>query len=204
MATAIPRDGLGNLRVLKLVHTAAVAVGDVIVSGGNVLIAVNAADADAENLYIYRGRAEFPKGAGAIAAVAQVYWDPSAGQVTTGKGMAAGSPAAGSNTGDGTVTGVSVGSNAIAETWTLKCITAAANAGTFSVIGSKTGRMEDAEVGAAYDNGFLALTINDGATDFIVGDTFTIAVTQANTQCGVTVEAAADADTEAQVMLHEN
>ncbi len=77
------RDGLANLRTLKLAHNAAVSAYDVIVSGGHALVAVNDADADAENTYVYRGRVSFPKGSGAIAAGAVVYWDASPGVITT-------------------------------------------------------------------------------------------------------------------------
>jgi len=53
------------------------------------------------------------------------------------------------------------------------------NAGTFSVFDPQGHRLADLTVGVAYDNGAIALTIADGTTDFAVGDTFTIAVSQA-------------------------
>lgn len=81
----------------------------------------------------------------------------------------------GGNTGDGTCTGVAGDvKNTIEETFTLTCIAEAANAGTFSVIGSKSGRLADAEVGVAYDSDYIDFTLNDGATDFALGDIFTI------------------------------
>lgn len=86
MAKAVPRDSVKNLRTLKLAHTAAVEAGDVIVVNGNILIAVNAADADVENIYIYRGRSAFPKATGAssgIAANTKVYWDVAEGVAKT-------------------------------------------------------------------------------------------------------------------------
>lgn len=90
--------------------------------------------------------------------------------------IAVGAPAAGGgNTGDGTVTGVSLGKKAKIGTYTLKCVTAAANGGTFSVVGPDGEAYADAVVGSAYA-GPLNFTINDGAADFVVGDTFTIAV----------------------------
>jgi hypothetical protein len=66
----------------------------------------------------------------------------------------------------------------VTETWTITCITAAANGGTFSVVGSVSGAQANAVVGTPYDNGKLAFTINDGTTDFTVGAQFTIATTQ--------------------------
>lgn len=87
--------------------------------------------------------------------------------------------AGGSNTGDGTCTGVTGDlKNTIEETFTLTCTAAAADGGTFSVVGSKTGRLADAEVGVAYDSDFINFTLNDGATDFVVGDTFTIEISE--------------------------
>lgn len=86
MAKAVPRDSVKNLRTLKYAHSAAVEAGDVIVVNGNILVAVNDADADAENIYIYRGRSAFPKASGvstAIAANTKVYWDVAEGVVTT-------------------------------------------------------------------------------------------------------------------------
>ncbi len=83
MALATPTDGVTNCRTLKLAHSAAVEASEVIVSGGNVLIAVCAALISVANAYIFRGKALFPKGAGAIAAGVKIYWDESAGQMTT-------------------------------------------------------------------------------------------------------------------------
>jgi predicted RecA/RadA family phage recombinase len=86
MAKAVPRDSVKNLRTLKLAHTAAVEAGEVIVDSGNILVAVNDADADEENIYIYRGRSAFPKASGvstAIAANTKVYWDEAEGVAKT-------------------------------------------------------------------------------------------------------------------------
>ena len=80
-------------------------------------------------------------------------------------------------TGNGTMTGVDAYPAAVTETWTIACTAAALNGGTFSVTGSVSGAQASATVGTPYDNGLIKFTINDGTTDFIVGDTFTIAVT---------------------------
>lgn len=84
----------------------------------------------------------------------------------------------GARTGNGTLSGLEASPSAVTETWTLTCTAAAANGGTFSVVGSVSGAKASASVGVAYDNGLVKFTINDGAADFIVGDTFTIPVTQ--------------------------
>lgn len=101
----------------------------------------------------------------------------------------AGSPVAGGgNVGNGTVTSIGVNDQFTkTETWTLSCIAAVANGGLFSVVGSVTGARGVATVGSAYvsntivpGNSEINFTINDGSTDFAVGDSFTIATTAAN------------------------
>lgn len=107
-----------------------------------------------------------------------IHGDPSIGLVAA----SAGAPAAGGgNVGNGTVTGVSVFSGVTkTETITLTCIHAAANAGIFEVSGSLSGPLGNATVGVGFSSAVIAFTINDGATDFAAGDTFTIATTAAN------------------------
>lgn len=85
--------------------------------------------------------------------------------------------AGGGNTGNGTCGSVVGGPSTIPETFTLTCIAAATNSGTFSVVGSKSGRLADAVVAVAYTSEFIDFTIADGTTDFAVDDTFTIAIT---------------------------
>lgn len=80
-------------------------------------------------------------------------------------------------TGNGALSALVVGAGAVGEVFTVKLITAAANAGTFSVAGSVSGAQPNATVGVAYDSGEIAFLISDGAADFVVGDTFTITVT---------------------------
>src|SRR5690606_14680768 len=81
-------------------------------------------------------------------------------------------------TGNGTLSGVEASPASITETWTLTCTAAATNGGTFSVVGTVSGAKADATVGVPYDNGLIKFTINDGSTDFAVGKTFSIPVTQ--------------------------
>lgn len=132
----------------------------------------------------------------------KLYWDPTNSQLEVNAGLSAGdASAADGNTGDGTVGSISAGDNAIAETWTLECISTATDGGTFSVIGSKTGRMDDAEVGSAYDNGKIAFTISDGDTDFAEGDTFTIDITEENVEAGWAPYAKESATDEAYVKI---
>lgn len=79
-------------------------------------------------------------------------------------------------TGNGTLTGISTGPNAVNENWTITCKTAATDGGVFSVVGSVSGAKADATVGSPYNNTFIAFTINDGTVDFVVGDKFVVAV----------------------------
>lgn len=90
---------------------------------------------------------------------------------------AVGAPAADAgNTGDGTVTDVTLGAEAKLGNYKLVCTAAAANGGTFAVHDPDGNRLEDATVGQAYTSPQINFTINDGATDFIVGDEFTLPV----------------------------
>lgn len=84
---------------------------------------------------------------------------------------------AGANTGNGIMGAITLGALAEVGTYLLRCITAASNAGTFAVFTPSGYRIADAIVAVAYAGGHLNFTLADGATDFIVGDTFTIAVT---------------------------
>jgi hypothetical protein len=81
-------------------------------------------------------------------------------------------------TGNGTLTGLVALGTAVTETWTITCTVASLDGGTFSVVGSVSGAQADATVGVAYANTFIEFLINDGATDFIVGDVFSFTTTQ--------------------------
>lgn len=80
------------------------------------------------------------------------------------------------NTGNGAMSGLAVGRNAIVGDYVLTCIAAATNAGRFQVVDPNGVALEDAVVAVAYANNHLAFTIADGAADFVVGDVFTITV----------------------------
>jgi len=87
----------------------------------------------------------------------------------------------GGNVGGGTVTGIAVNNaNTKTETITLLAVTAVAAGGVFSISGSVSGPLGLATVGLAFVSGPITFTINDGAPDFAVGDSFTIATTAAS------------------------
>ena len=93
-----------------------------------------------------------------------------------GKGLSATDPVADSgNTGNGVMSDVTVDTDTLSENWTVTCITAAPNSGTFSVVGSVSGPQANAIVGAAYISAGaeIGFTIADGSVDFVTGDAFT-------------------------------
>lgn len=94
------------------------------------------------------------------------------GQVTS----ASAATADAGNTGNGTASAVTTGTDAVNGTYTLVCTGAATDAGTFSVTDPNGNALADLTVGVAYTSSHINLTISDGATDFIVGDTFTVDV----------------------------
>lgn len=59
--------------------------------------------------------------------------------------------------------------------YTARCITAAANGGTFRVEDPDGYVLGDVAVGATFDDD-IRFVIADGAVDFVVGDTFTITI----------------------------
>ncbi len=94
------------------------------------------------------------------------------GQITNGTAVAA----AGTNTGNGTIGAVTLGAQVLPGAYVAKITKAAANAGDFSVTDPQGDVVGIGTVAVAYNNGGLGFTIADGATDFVVGDTFTITV----------------------------
>lgn len=80
------------------------------------------------------------------------------------------------NTGNGTVTSVTGGKFVKVGDYTLTCISADTNLGAFSVKNPDGEALPAAAVGVAYTSDQLNFTINDGSTDFVVGDVFTVTV----------------------------
>ena len=89
------------------------------------------------------------------------------------------SAAGGSNTGDGAMGAVTAGKKVKAGVYSLVCIATGANVGTFAVfdpdgIPVKSATGLDLVVAAAFASDHFSVTLADGATDFALGDTFTI------------------------------
>ena len=82
------------------------------------------------------------------------------------------------NTGNGTMGSVTGGLETMAGIYTIECVEVVANGGIFSVVDPDGNRVgSDAVVAAAYTSPHLNFTIADGATDFALGDKFTVTVT---------------------------
>lgn len=77
------------------------------------------------------------------------------------------------NTGNGTITEVDGGPDAVAETFTLT----ASNATTFAVVGSVSGSLGNATVGTKFVNAKCTFLITAGGTAFESGDIFTFKTT---------------------------
>lgn len=80
------------------------------------------------------------------------------------------------NTGNGVFGAVTVGNDAITGTYVVEITEAAAEGGTFSVTDPNGDAVGTGEVGVAFSAGGLSFTLADGATDFVVGDKWTVAV----------------------------
>lgn len=94
------------------------------------------------------------------------------GRVNTGAAVAA---AVAGNTGNGAFGAVTV-SGAKQGVYRLTCIATAANAGKFQVEDPEGKVVGVATVAVAFTGGGISFTIADGATDFAVGDSFTVTV----------------------------
>lgn len=94
-------------------------------------------------------------------------------------GTAAGTATAGAgDTGNGTASAVVAGDLAVEGDYVATCIDASVSGSEiFEVITPNGAKLENLTVGVAYLNEHFGITISDGAADFIVGDSWTIAIT---------------------------
>ena len=109
----------------------------------------------------------------------------------------------GGNTGNGTLTVVEGRRSLKVGVYTITCTAAATDSGTFSVTDPDGLVLAPATVGSAYENDQIAFLINDGATDFAVGDEFTITVTINPRQCKLLDKTATDGSDEPYAVLSE-
>ncbi|MBF0611503.1 MAG: hypothetical protein G8345_21505 [Magnetococcales bacterium] len=80
------------------------------------------------------------------------------------------------SSGNGVIDTITLGVDTIAGHYILTCITTATNGGTFSVTTPAGEQLANLEVGVAYTTTHLNLTLQDGSTDFVLGDTILISV----------------------------
>lgn len=92
-------------------------------------------------------------------------------------GATAAATAGSGNTGNGTMGTVTVSAGAKLGTYQLVIIEPASNAGTFAVYDPDGVFVDNGTVAVAFSAGGLAFTLADGATDFVAGDSFSIATT---------------------------
>jgi hypothetical protein len=83
-------------------------------------------------------------------------------------------------TGNGTMSALFPGPEVEKGNYVVKCITAVANGGVFSVTTPSGKLLPNATVATPYRSRHINFTLNDGATDFIVNDQFTIVVEAGN------------------------
>lgn len=98
-----------------------------------------------------------------------------------GKGLSATTPVADpANKGNGVMSEVTVDDDTLSESWTVTCTAAAAEGGTFSVVGSVSKEQPNATEGTPYtsNNSMVSFTISDGTSDFEVNDSFRFTTTK--------------------------
>jgi hypothetical protein len=95
------------------------------------------------------------------------------GQVTAGTVPTTGTL---TGTGNGTMTSVTGGTKVKVGDYVITCVTVVTDGGTFTVQDPDGMALPSASVGIAYTSDQINFTINDGATDFIAGDYFTVTV----------------------------
>jgi len=102
-----------------------------------------------------------------------------------GGGLSASAPVASlSNIGNGVMSNMAVVIDTKTENWTVRCTTAAANGGTFSITGTVSGNIGTYDAATnAFTPGtipanYVGFVINAGTTDFAVNDAFTFQTTR--------------------------
>jgi hypothetical protein len=124
------------------------------------------------------------------------------GKIATAGTVAA--AAAAGNTGNGTLTGLlTVNGPAKEGVYRAVCIEPGANVGTFAIFDPQGIEVGTATVAVAFV-GPINFTINDGATDFISGDTFNITVSAVTYKYKLAVAAATDGSAEPDAILAED
>lgn len=92
--------------------------------------------------------------------------------------IAAGTAAAGSNTGDGAISGFALAAGGPAKigTYVATCVEAASDSGIFEVVDPDGILIGTLKVAGTFTGGGITFALADGSTDFIVGDSFNLPV----------------------------
>jgi len=124
------------------------------------------------------------------------------GKITNGS--ASSEAKSGGNTGNGTMGTVTVGSGAKAGVYQLRIVTAASNAGEFTVKDPDGVVVGVGDVATAFAGGGLSFTLADGGTDFVVGDGFDITVAAGSGKYVLSATAATDGSEVPRAILAED
>ena len=107
-------------------------------------------------------------------------------------------------TGNGTISGITMGRKTQTGTYRLECTAAATNGGTFKVVAPNGAALPNATVGTAFADEQINFTINDGSSDFVVGDYFHVVVAQGSKKVTALAPSAVDGSEVAAGLLFDN
>lgn len=119
----------------------------------------------------------------AVAAGDKVFYDPVTGLFANTQGAIAVAAPSFAGTGNGVLTRSTpqYAGTPKPGTYNIRFVTAAANGGRFIVVDPEFDQVGEGVVGTEFNSaGAPRFTIADGATDFVVGDTFQLVVSQAS------------------------
>lgn len=119
---------------------------------------------------------------GAVAPHDPVFYDPATGNFANAAGAVAVAAPTYTGTGNGVLTRSTpaYAGDPMAGEWIIRFVEAAANGGRFIIVAPDLDQAGEGVVGTEVNiNGLPRFTIADGATDFVVGDTFKLVVSKA-------------------------
>lgn len=119
------------------------------------------------------------------------------------KGTSATVTADSGNTGDGSITNISLGNKSKYGVYVLTIIEPAADSGQFQVEDPDGRNIGTGTVGSQFQKEGLTLTVTDGSTDFASGDRFEISVAEGSGEYAEYDPAAADGTERAAALLYE-
>lgn len=111
---------------------------------------------------------------------------------------------AGANTGNGTMTGVAGKRRVKVGVYIARCKQVGTNLAIFEIRNPNNVVLGIARLGEAFTSDELDLTINDGGTDFVVGDSFTVTVPAGSNKYALVDKAAINGSGVAECILAED